>query len=643
MSISRRDLLTTSAAAAGVAATPAEAAFFTPDLVLTAQPPGEEVGYIYGATAPQPVSLPHGPGEVGPAPFSMVFGSLPDRLNMLRPTKPSVLVAPFGQYMGPFACNFLNQWLIFNLNDDGSGPNTPLGSLGGFTTAPDGTTNTAQLFVEAAINNQHQIWCGCVENAIGGFPPLRLSGYFKSSNRRVELVLGEGGQLDVLGSHLWFLGTGVKCVFDLVNGQIGVAPVKFGSGGASIIGAEIVPVGNGWYKCSIDANGFGGSTWGIVITDNGTGVNAESITYAGDGVSGVYGWRTNLMPIQAYAMNSVCFFDDFNDPTLANVDKLNSKAPGFDWYIDHATPTIPYLAPGQGVSDMTGISASGSILTQLAGHNLANTAGICTAVALSRTAPTTYIGHTWVPPALFESRFAYNFPVTGLNLDTGAFWTWSLDYNCNNPFSIAGAVINGPQNFNIVGCEIDFFEDFRSVTGAFRSGAGSALSYEQALVDIGGTCNKNTTNGTARMSVGAPPWDAVHPFNPGDSCFYIPNSTFYVAINAQSINKPPPSNPGLWAVYSAVQPISIDDPTLMHVYSCLMLPHRGSSNAGCVMQFYDGVYAGNNVSASWRPTSDKTFDAPSDTYQSSDNHHFPIMINAGNFTTYQFDWVRVTQ
>jgi hypothetical protein len=591
--------------------------------------------------------MPRSFGSTGPAPNTVWFGNIPDRLNMLRPGLPSQNLFP-GVYRGWYAANFLNLWFLNNLQYNG-GSNVPTASLGGFTTAPDGTNNTAQLLVETTANTQHQTWCEMEIRA--GIGPTRLSGFFKSTNRRLKLMLIGDPQVDTITTHLPFGGNGMSAVFDLVGGQVGVGATVIGTG--IPIGVEMVPYPNGWFKCSLDlANAGGTELWAAAIIDHGTGTNAESVTYAGDGASGVYGWRTNCMPIPAYALNNVCFFDDFTDHTLSNIDLANTHDPAKTWFLQHSVPFIPYASigpqPPNGASgDNTSFQQSGSILTILGGHNGANVPQLHTFAANSndlRTVnPAPYIGKGWVPPALFESSLGFHFAEHAGTEPTGAFWTWSIENVVGNPFSqpFTSGFNGNTQNFNLTGKEIDFFEDA-------RPRAASILNYEEAL---GGSSIQVV--GNIPMAIGSPPWNNTHIFFEGDSCFYVPNSTFYIALDTNT-NKIPPDTLGVhWKLYTDLsapnfafqsnQPPVLNDPALQNVYSILIIPYK-PGQVGLIMGFYNGIYTQTGPIITWSPNGGVSGNGGSGySFKSNDWQQLPIILNAGNVMTYDVDWVKVTQ
>src|SRR6516162_6382260 len=131
----------------------------------------------------------------------------------------------------------------------------------GFITAPDGTTNTMQLIKEDSSTGNHNIEGGPMNltyNFFNFYPRMRFSGFFKagpSNSRgrialRVNFLSSSGGQT-----------TNLTTVYDLANGQIGIAPVIINnglggfSGSWNLVtsqGAQITNFGGGVYRCDMD-------------------------------------------------------------------------------------------------------------------------------------------------------------------------------------------------------------------------------------------------------------------------------------------------------------------------------------------------------------------------------------------------------
>lgn len=147
------------------------------------------------------------------------------------------------------------------------------------TTAPDGAT-TADKLVENTANTNHNVQQNTRSYVAG--QPYTASVYVKAAGRsKIEL---------------WFPGTifptNRSAIFDLSGSG---SAVHSGTGTASI-----QLVGSGWYRCSFTLTcASSGTGYGCAINLN----NGSTITYTGDGVSGVFIWGAMLSegPFSAYS------------------------------------------------------------------------------------------------------------------------------------------------------------------------------------------------------------------------------------------------------------------------------------------------------------------------------------------------------
>lgn len=144
------------------------------------------------------------------------------------------------------------------------------------TTAPDGTT-TADTLVEALGAGTHLV-ARTVASTVNTLPHT-ISFYAKASTRTsIYTRIVEGTTFARQGD----------AVFNLSTGTITYA--NTGSGGATGGLGTITSVGNGWYRCS------------YTLTLGGTDTNTRleialyngSISYTGDGTSGLYIWGAQL-------------------------------------------------------------------------------------------------------------------------------------------------------------------------------------------------------------------------------------------------------------------------------------------------------------------------------------------------------------
>jgi hypothetical protein len=577
-------------------------------------------------------------GSLGAAPNRFWFGYIPDQYNMLRPLHP-----PSGIGAGAAdtfaAANLFNSvsWWPTN-QQDFSGSNTALVTWGATSLAPDGT-NTAQMLVEGTANTQHYTNAGWSIGPGALFGPMRFSGFFKvpgvGSSRRIVMQIGDSGVVDTISAHTWTPTNAIKCIFDLVGGQVAVGPTLIGGGGFSVIGAEIAQFPNNWFRCSVDAFLGGSQVWfATVYLDNQTGTNAERTTYIGDGSSGVIGWRTNVMPIPAYGLNNIVFFDDFNDG-MASIDLANTHDPSKTWFLEHRTPGIP----GPLAATPNCLSESNSILTLIGAGQVGggarggpNNPQLHSFAANSTVAPTGYVGKGWVPPFMMEGRFSWQFALETAFSDSMAWWSWGIEFMVGNPFDASGTY--GPQNKFLMGREIDFLEsasiNITSGTAIAAYGINALPVGNQDFPEVGspGAFAHGPT------IVGIPPWNPVRQWGGAPYCFYTPNSTFYKAI-AANINQPPPTNPASWQVYADhTSPPVMTDPSQLQVYGMLVLPY-GPGKVGMVLSFYNGIFASGCV-RSWNTSSNSNM-------IQSDWEQIPIIFNSGGSFSVSIDWLKVTQ
>jgi hypothetical protein len=563
-------------------------------------------------------------GSTGQAPTTAFFGRLPDRLNMLTPQEIHNEAASGGRiaFANSFlAANFLNQMTIFNLSMNG-GANTNTVSFGGFIPAPDGTTNTMQFMTEAVTNSQHMVIGGG-----GSIGIIRFAGFFKSSNRRIVLELATAFEAGQSG----YSPSGCRACFDLVNGQIGVAATPFDIAVPNTtlpytaIGQGIIPFGNGIYLCYMDCfaqpgNTLSGGIMGRAIIDNGTGTNAISTTYVGDGASGVYGWRINVMPVAAYAISGQTFFDGFDDNTMSKFDLTNSKAPGFTWYLYDKWPSPDYPGGVGFPSDPTKLHVSGSVLTiDSAIHSNLLTA------AWTGTG-TNFVGGGFKWPFLVESRFNYDYTKPANTTGSGdiAFWSTTIEGLLS---SLAAA------NKYSVANEIDWIE---SANGGAQGELPGMATHGQG--GLGGFGPNQTTE-----TIGIPPF--ISPtyiqgtgHNNGINVDYL--GLFYHQLNDDFVN-PPLANANFepYSTFNThITPI-LFDPGQYHTWSWLHLtpPSHGLDRGG-ILAFIDGTFV-NGVSLTFTASDQRipiaAVNAPLGTW--------PIILAAGNVVQFQLQYVSVEQ
>jgi hypothetical protein len=143
------------------------------------------------------------------------------------------------------------------------------------TIAPDGTL-TADKLVESNDNIHHFIY----RNRSANNETMTLSVFAKAAERNyIQLQLSN------------FVAESVQVSFELVGGTVG-APYGLLNTDYTGVSANIVPYGNGWYRCSLTAtkhavNNTNTPAITVMVTPNGA-------SYQGDGTSGVYIWGAQL-------------------------------------------------------------------------------------------------------------------------------------------------------------------------------------------------------------------------------------------------------------------------------------------------------------------------------------------------------------
>ena len=136
------------------------------------------------------------------------------------------------------------------------------------TTSPDGTTNADRL-VESATTGIHRISKSFTPTATGSF----TSSVIAKADARIWIAI----QND-------FGSNNTTQLFNLDTGQIGS---QTGLGGT----ANIISIGNGWYRCILttSTSTLNAGACNIYVS---SGNNTSS--YTGDGTSGVYIWGAQL-------------------------------------------------------------------------------------------------------------------------------------------------------------------------------------------------------------------------------------------------------------------------------------------------------------------------------------------------------------
>lgn len=139
--------------------------------------------------------------------------------------------------------------------------------------APDGTT-TADKLVETVATGQHYVRTSAASTNIA----YTFSVYLKAGERTRAVIA------------MTDLSTGDASVgINLLTGATFAS--SLGVGSWTNISSAVVAMPNGWYRVSITGTRGGGgtSTAGSIYTDNGS-----TISYTGDGTSGIFVWGAQL-------------------------------------------------------------------------------------------------------------------------------------------------------------------------------------------------------------------------------------------------------------------------------------------------------------------------------------------------------------
>lgn len=577
-------------------------------------------------------------GSTGAATTTVWFGNVPDRINMLRPCKQDVRTT-----MEFTAANYMNQMIIWD--EAFLGGTNPTGSFGSFTTAPDGTTDTAQKFVEAAINQYHATFAGFFGTDTGDFGKIRFAGFFKYAGRRISLKIS-GFYSQNAGAHRVDLNGGVSATFDLLNGVIGIEAAIYGQALTLSLWeapfSQMVHYGDGWYLCSVEVNIISMNTqikqemFCTMNLDNGTGSDPESSVYVGDGSSGVYGWKTNVMPVRAYGLNSATLFEDFDD--FSGIDIDNTMEPGFNFYMVNPYPVLHFTG-----SPPETFSISDSVLT--IGVYDAFAFNMVTATSTGITPGSAYVGRAFRGPWLHEARWTYPFSIDATTLinNVGPF-SEKIAWFMNQP-ELANAGTGYPVRYDIQGMEIDFSE-----TRIGGSQDHNFPAFNWHIYNItGGTSApsagwSNESSGVLGSIVGYAHWSAVKQYRPNNAClpvYHVGTDAFY-RCNTQHTNQEPP-NASFWDSYppstdGVVAPgvaVNLDE---MHTYQTFYFPAE-KGECGAVMGFFDGIFAFANT---WSPTNVARRPVGADTGEDFFIYNGGEAAGGGN-ATWSCDWVRITQ
>lgn len=562
-------------------------------------------------------------GQSGPR-----FTPIVKRLNMLRPARyPRSGEAGPGltSYVADWskAAHYFKDWLPFNLADEG-GSDTDTSSFGAFITAPDATTDTARKLVSTSANSQHSFIAGWNNVNQSYYGKLRDAAIFKAGEYE-RVVLEMSSQPTNAGG----VGKiGCKAGFDLLNGRVFMDTTAIGSPDTpwTLFSAKIFHIGDQFYFCYFDAicnTNLGGMATGLfskVYLDNGTGLAAESTTFAGDGTSGIYGWRANMLPTRAWNLGTVAFFEGFDDPLMANFDLANSLAPGFRWYIRNGNPAYGFANP---VTDITKLSVADSVFT-CTGHPHPLFLSTFASTSLESPLSTGYVGDGFTIPSLVEFRAKWDISLSDQSGYTTG-WTNSREF-----------LATGKNQSITAGCEYDYFE---------TQAGGRPLSTMHWIPE--GPIFSSETLTSVRSSIGLDVWYAGRGYQIGAAVSRL--GTAYTSLT-DNINSAPETNPLDWGpfVQKNSQPTSyqagVDWPVADYAagfndFQTMRFRYDPTTGEpGQIVIFYNDVMS--SFALAYAPG--LKGDTSDDVYL-ADDHHYPILFGTNPTVPINFDHVRITQ
>ena len=142
------------------------------------------------------------------------------------------------------------------------------------TTAPDGSLTADKLVEDTTANLGHITYPPPVSITVGQV--YSISVYAKAGERSVLQVVPDGGIFPTTHAN-----------FDLITGMVSA----IGTSGT----ASIVPIGNGWYRCSLVATATANAANNpcyFYLSNSPT--TPRGAAYTGDGTSGLYIWGAQL-------------------------------------------------------------------------------------------------------------------------------------------------------------------------------------------------------------------------------------------------------------------------------------------------------------------------------------------------------------
>jgi len=461
--------------------------------------------------------------------------------------------------------------------------------------APDGTL-TGQHFTEDNTTNLHGMM------PFGAGPLTFQTSEPYGTQIRIAFIAKAAERTRCVAQYQIYQDAGtpeaiVSVGFDLAGGNTNYSN-SIGAGW-SLLAANMQLLSGGWYLCTVDLDVWGGNSAFLLtiprlFLDNGSGTAAASTNYAGTAGRGIYLWWFSWLPLGAWSINNLAFFDDFN--SISTIDMADTGAPGFNWYLrgqwlNNTTRQNGMNFFGTGIVPATypaaNLSVASSILTDTGVTQLAGRSGVNIMTACPASNAQGYVGTVFGFPCVIEGK---------------ARWDPSLQ----------------PGNFII----------------AFQT-----LGWGSAIEMLAGTMS--------------PPYG---PFREFDTMENINNTGPQQTLHQETIAQSPPNPPGVSDIdftISMITQLSLNINTQNRYAGMVVTTAFNGGSYSLRMAFINGMYC-TGTSTVWGPTvhPSDTPSAPIGTYFAQDVQHIPIILSGGclspdgiatNPWPIYVDWMKVWQ
>jgi hypothetical protein len=213
--------------------------------------------------------------------------------------------------------------------------------------------------------------------------------------------------------------TGVVA-FNLLNGTVSKETL-------TNIGTSIVPVGNGWYRCSVTFNGSAETAnYGIQVSNES---GDESGLPAGDGTSGIYIWGAQL---EAGAFPTSYIPTSGSTATRA-ADVASIPTSAFGYNASEGTVVVDFEAAETGTNNTAlafSNTVSGSFTDQILIWNAANSNGYVLANGVTQAQfgnPTDQNGQVKISFAFKKNDFAISYDGNSVVTDTSGIMPSNIE------------------------------------------------------------------------------------------------------------------------------------------------------------------------------------------------------------------------